>query len=170
MEASMSSATLVSVADYLRRTEKPTCEYDEGVLSPKSMPTKIHSLLQYILVGMLRGQAVDALHEVMVRISSTQFLVPDVIAAKKIEDPYPTEPVELCVEILSPDDRIGAMLAKCERYHAWGVPHCWVIDPEKRSAWQYDKDGEPIPVSSKGVLRAGVLEVSLPTLFAGLLE
>ena len=34
-----------------------------------------------------------------------------------------------------PEDRLGAMLSKCEEYHAWGVPFCWVIDPVKRTAW-----------------------------------
>jgi hypothetical protein len=29
--------------------------------------------------------------------------------------------VHLCVESLSPEDRIGAVIAKCEDYHDWGV-------------------------------------------------
>lgn len=46
----------------------------------------------------------------------------DVIADRKHQDPYPTDLVLLCCEILSPEDRLGATLAKCEEYHAWGVP------------------------------------------------
>src|SRR5258706_13518052 len=30
----------------------------------------------------------------------------------------------LAIEILSPDDRLRATLAKCEEYHAWGTPYC----------------------------------------------
>ena len=41
----MSATAIVSVEDYLRRTEKPLCEYLDGVLYPKPMPTTLHGLL-----------------------------------------------------------------------------------------------------------------------------
>jgi Uma2 family endonuclease len=162
----MSAAALVSVEDYLRLTEKPTCEYVDGVLYPKPMPTTLHALIQKILMALLDRQGVQALSEVTVRLSPTRYLVPDVIAAPVIQSPYPTEPVLLCVEILSPEDRVGAMLAKCERYHEWGVPFCWVIDPEKQTAWQYHSGGEPERVDRTGTLIAGSLAVHLAELFA----
>jgi Uma2 family endonuclease len=163
---SMSAAAIVSVEDYLHRTEKPYCEYVDGVLYPKAMPTKLHALAQYMLIMLLRRQGVEALAEVTVRITSTKYLIPDVIAAPVIQSPYPTEPVLLCVEILSPEDRVGAMLAKCEQYHAWGVPFCWVVDPEKQTAWQYHSGGEPERVNRGGTLTAGELNVHLEELFS----
>jgi len=72
---------------------------------------------------------------------------------RELQSSYPTEPVLLCCEILSPEDRLGAMLGKCEEYHAWGVPFCWVIDPIKRNAWEYHSDAEPVRVTAK--LHAG---------------
>jgi Uma2 family endonuclease len=44
--------------------------------------------------------------------------VPDLIVQEsdRIQDPYPIEPVYLCVEILSPGDRMGETIAKCEDY------------------------------------------------------
>jgi Uma2 family endonuclease len=164
----MSTAALVSVEDYLHRTEKPYCEYMDGVLHPKAMPTKLHALAQYMLVVLLRRQGVEALAEMHVRLSSTKYLIPDVIAAPVIQGPYPTEPVLLCIEILSPDDRVGAMLAKCEQYHAWGVPFCWVVDPEKQTAWQYHSGGEPEHLERGGTLTAGELIVHLEELFSEL--
>jgi Uma2 family endonuclease len=164
----MSTAALVSVEDYLRRTEKPYCEYVDGVLYPKAMPTKLHALLQKILMRLLDRQGVESLSEVHVRLSPTKFLIPDVIAAPTIQSPYPTDPVLLCVEILSPDDRIGALLAKCEEYHAWGVPYCWVVDPEKRTAWQYHSGGEPEHIAHAGTLSAGQLSIRLEELFSEL--
>ncbi len=35
--------------------------------------------------------------------------------------PYPAGLVLLCCEILSREDRLGAMLAKCVEYRTWGV-------------------------------------------------
>jgi len=161
----MGSAALVSVQDYLRRTEKPNAEYIDGVVHPKPMPTMPHSLIQAMLILLLGKQGVRALPELTVRLSETKFLVPDIVVARSIDTPYPTKPVELCVEILSPDNRLGAMLQKCEQYHDWGVPYCWVIDPDKRTAWQYHSGREPERVDT---LRAGELRVDLAELFSEL--
>ncbi len=164
----MSATAIVSVEDYLRRTEKPYCEYVDGVLNPKPMPTKLHALVQSLLIVLLRQQGAEALTELTLRLSATKYLIPDVTVAPDFEGPYPTEPVLLCVEILSPEDRVGATLAKCEEYHAWGVPFCWVIDPEKQTAWQYNSGSDPENLSRAGALTAGVLSVRLEELFAGL--
>ena len=162
----MSAVTLISVDEYLRRSEKPSCEYVDGVLQPKPMPTRHHALIQFLLVTLLRRQGVEALSEVTVRLSGTKFLIPDVIAASVIQSPYPTEPVLLCVEILSPTDRLGATFAKCEQYHEWGVPFCWVVDPEKETAWQYHAGGEPQRLERGSRLVAGELSISLDELFS----
>jgi len=162
----MSAATTVSVEDYLHRTEKPYCEYRDGVLHPKSPATTLHGRVQFWLQFLLDRQGVEALGEVHVRLSPTKYLIPDVIAAPEIQSPYPTDPVLLCVEILSPEDRVGATLAKCEDYHAWDVPFCWVIDPEKQTGWQYHAGSEPERVDRGGTLTAGTLSVSFEELFS----
>jgi Uma2 family endonuclease len=164
----MSATAIVSVEDYLRRTEKPYCEYVDGVLYPKPMPTKLHVRIQYLLQVLLNKQGVEAFAELHCRISPTKYLIPDVVAAPFVQDPYPTEPVLLCIEILSPGDHIGATLAKCEEYHAWGVPYCWVIDPEKQTAWQYASGSDPEHLTRAGILTAGQLAVSLDELFSHL--
>jgi Uma2 family endonuclease len=154
------------IEEYLRLTEKPYCEYRDGVVSPKAMPTKLHSIMQRVLLTLLQNQGVDAFPELTVRISPTKFLVPNVSVAGDFPGPYPSEPVQLCCEILSPEDRLGTMLAKCEEYHAWGVPFCWVIDPVKRTAWEYHSAAEPVRVTA--ALCAGELSVSLEDLFSAL--
>ena len=161
----MAAATIISVEEYLRDTSKPNAEYSEGEIRRKPMPTYLHNLLEFLLVMLLRKQGVNAMHEIRVHPRPNRFLIPDVIAADVSLDPYPTEPVTLCVEILSPEDRVGSMLAKCEEYHAWGVPYCWVIDPVQQSAWQYDAQGEPVKIAAGGILRAGKLTVDLRDLF-----
>jgi Uma2 family endonuclease len=162
----MSSTTLMPVEEYLRLTEKPYSEYRDGVLYPKAMPTTFHGLLQSMLLIALHKRGLQAAPEVTVKLSPTRYLVPDVVAARVLQSPYPTDPVLLCCEILSPDDRLGAMLSKCEEYHAWGVPFCWVIDPVKRTAWEYHSGGEPVRATE--ALRAGEISLDLDELFAGL--
>lgn len=162
----MGATALMPVEDYLRLTEKPYREYRDGVVSAKAMPTKYHAVIQRVLITLLGNQGVQPFPELTVRISPTKYLVPDVCVAGDFPGPYPTEPVILCCEILSPEDRIGAMFSKCEEYHAWGVPFCWVIDPVKRSAWEYHAAAEPARVTE--TLRAGELAVSLEELFSEL--
>jgi Uma2 family endonuclease len=161
----VSSSTFLSVEDYLRRTEKPNCEYLDGVLQPKAMPATLHAWIQSILIQLLSRQGKLSLAELTLRVGPTAFLVPDVAVVRSLQFPYPTDPAELCVEILSPEDRLGAMLAKCERYHAWGVPFCWVIDPVKRVAWDYPLGGEPTRVDQTGSLQTGAVIVGLKELF-----
>jgi Uma2 family endonuclease len=158
----------VSVEEYLRRTEKPNCEYKDGILYPKPLATTDHSYLQFASARMLSEQGAIALPELTLRVRPKRFLVPDVTVVRRMERPYPTEPAILCVEILSPEQHLGEMLAKCEEYHAWGVPYCWVIDPEKKTAWEYHSGGEPVKVDPNGALRAGELAAALPELFSGL--
>ena len=164
----MSTTALISVEEYLRRTEKPNCEYEDGVLHPKAAPTTLHAWVQSALILLLSKQGAHALSELTLNVTATTYLVPDVAVVRELQFPYPADPALLCVEILSPEDRVGAMLAKCEKYHAWGVPFCWVIDPEKESAWVYPQGGEPSRMDRSGVLQAGELTIRMDELFRGL--
>ena len=87
---------------------------------------------------------------------------------RRIEQPYPTEPPLLCIEILSPEQGLSEMLANCEKYHARGVPCCWVIDPEKRAGWEYHAGGEPVKRDPNGTLAAGDWSIALVELFSGI--
>ena len=125
----MSTSALTTVDEYLKLDVKPYCEYVDGVLYQKPVPTSYHSLIQMLLGALLtvRAQQFYALSEVHVRIRPGKYLVPDIAVVRRelFERPYPTKPVFLCIEIASPEDRPGQLLAKCEDYHQWGVPHCW---------------------------------------------
>jgi Uma2 family endonuclease len=47
--------------------------------------------------------------------------VPDVIATLKPIKDYPTEPVEIVVEILSPEDKLIHVIKKCHQYERIGT-------------------------------------------------
>ena len=51
----MSTTALGPVAEYLSSSEKPNREYRDGILYPKAMPTKLHALVQFALLMLLRG-------------------------------------------------------------------------------------------------------------------
>ena len=165
----MSAATLISVEEYLANPGVPESEYIDGVLRPRSMPTSLHGIIQALLIIILGKQGIGAFPEVSIRPSKTKFLIPDLIVDRNpIELPYPVKPVSLCVEILSPDDRLSAMFAKCEEYHAWGCPWCWVIDPVRQAAYEYHAGSCLNPVNRAGILRAGEIAISMEELFSAL--
>ena len=57
-------------------------------------------------------------------------------------------------------------VGQCEEYHAWGVRFSWIIDPVKRTAWEYDAGAEPFRATA--MLNAGELAVSTEELFSAL--
>jgi Uma2 family endonuclease len=65
----------------------------------------------------------------------------------------------LCIEILSPNDRLSKTMQRLDDYFQMGVPVCWVMDPLDRRGWialpgQWTE-------ALDGLLRAGDLEVPL---------
>ena len=137
----MEASSFVSVEEYLSATYKPSCEYLDGVLRQKSMPRWDHGAIQGYLCQLINDHFARfaAATEITVRISATRFLVPDIVVQRRadLQRPYPMKPVHLVIEVLSPDDRMSDTIAKCEAYHACGVPFCWIIDPEAQTGWDY---------------------------------
>ncbi len=64
------------VDDYLKYSSKPNAESIDGVLRPKSIPTKAHAVTARRVMEMLSSQGVEALAEMTLRMSPTKFLIP----------------------------------------------------------------------------------------------
>jgi len=165
----MSSVTAVSVSEYLRTSYDPNCEYIDGLLVPKPMPTWRHSRIQGKIFSLIDSRFPDYLvgTELTVQVSASRFLVPDLAVqdATMVQEPYPTKPIILCVEILSPDDSLNKTLAKCREYHEWGTAHTWIVDPETQRAWEYTKGSSAQEIDQAGELRAGLIHIPLTDIF-----
>jgi Uma2 family endonuclease len=160
----------VSVEEYLATSYKPACDYLDGVLRQKPLPTWKHGLLQGHFMQLINTgfRAFAAASEVTVRLREGKYFVPDVIVQSRdnIQAPYPTKPVHLCIEILSPDDRMSEVLAKCEEYHAWGVPTVWIADPDNERAWEYRAGQRPKEISAGAALTADGIAIPLSEAFS----
>jgi len=123
--------------------EKPYFEYWDGEAVQKTMPTRLHSLIQEILVRLLGALGFDAGQEITIKLDPAYEPIPDVIAAEgSIGDPYPTEPFEVAIEILSPEDSFSRVLLKCRLYEKWRIRQIIVVDPKARMIWSFE-DGSP---------------------------
>src|ERR1700679_525767 len=101
------TADKLTLADFERQygDEKPYHEYWFGEAVPKAMPTLSHGLLQKIMMRALDEAGYQSASEVKLKISSDFEPVPDVIATTgRFERPYPTQPMGVVIEILSPED------------------------------------------------------------------
>jgi Uma2 family endonuclease len=138
----MATATnLLSLEEFRQRyaEEKPYYEYWFGEAIQKSVPTWLHSLLQAILTEVLTRAGYRSAPELELRIDSDWQPKPDVAAALVVEHPYPTKPIDVVAEILSPDDRMSRVFEKCRQYARIGITKIFVLDPESKSAWEWDR-------------------------------
>jgi Uma2 family endonuclease len=83
---------------------------------------------------------------------------PDVafVRHERVPDPPPRGfapfAPDLAVEVLSPDDRPGEVLAKVADWLTGGARLVWVVDPDRRSARVYRADGMHSEVGEGGAL------------------
>lgn len=148
---------------------KPNHEYWFGEVTAKSKPTSLHGVVQFAMMLLLLARGWKPASEVTLKIGPEAELVPDVIATRgKLELPYPTRAVEICIEIMSPDDRLNRIVEKGRRYLDWGVTYVWIIDPVARTAWMLTAASrQGIWIDPDGELTAGEgTAISLSEIFA----
>ncbi|MGH9583268.1 MAG: Uma2 family endonuclease [Bryobacteraceae bacterium] len=133
-------ADKLTVAEFEKQygEEKPYYEFWHGEAVQKAMGNWVHGLLEKILMDLLSEAGYKAGAEVMLKIDPDFRPVPDVVATRgRIEIPYPTEALEIVIEILSADDRISRILAKCRAYRSWGFEQVYVVDPDTRVLFRW---------------------------------
>ena len=138
----MASRTLISVEEYLRTSYRPDCDYVDGEVVERNVGETDHSWLQTALSAYLfarrRELKITVLVEQRVQVAATRFRIPDVcvVQGPKPAEQILTKPPFVCVEILSPEDRMSRVEQKVDDYLAMGVPYVWVLDPATKRAWQ----------------------------------
>ncbi len=164
----MSTIVTVPVSEYLDTVYHPDCEYIDGELRERNVGELDHSRQQILISNYLYSRekkwGIVVLVEQRVQVKSTRYRVPDIAV---IAGPLPTtqilrEPPFLCIEILSPGDRVDDMQDKIDDYLAFGVPYVWVVNPRKSRAFEYTADG--VREAKDGILRTVNPEIVVPIL------
>ena len=142
----MATGSLVSVHEYLSTSYRPDCDYVDGVVRERNLGETDHSLLQMEIGHYYRSRrrqwGLWALVEQRVQVAATRFRIPDVcLVLGKPADPIIRTPPFICIEILSPDDRLSEMRQRVEDYLAFGVSYVWILDPATRQAWRCTPGG-----------------------------
>ena len=154
----MGSAThLLTLEEFRCRyaEEKPYYEYWFGEAVQKSVPTWLHTLLARILADALDRAGYASGPELELRIDPNWQPKPDVAAALTVEIPYPTKPIDVVAEVLSPEDRMQRVIEKCRQYARIGISVIYVMDPELRYAWEWSRETENLERISSMALPNG---------------
>lgn len=139
--------TLVPVQEYLQTSYRPDCDFLEGKLLERNVGEWEHSRLQMLLSRYLSFReaqwAILVVPEQRVQVRANRFRIPDitVITGTPPTNGIITQPPLLCIEILSPSDRIGEMQDRIDDYLMFGVPCVWLIDPRTRRAYIHTATG-----------------------------
>jgi Uma2 family endonuclease len=152
----------ISVDEYLNTTYRPDVEYLDGVIEKRNLGEFDHGDLQAALGTLLRVRqqewAIRVVVETRVQVAPTRFRVPDVCvlgAGLERERIIRHAPL-LCVEVLSPRDRLPAMRKRVQDFLDMGVPEVWIFDPETRTATLASND----PAIDRTEHASGILRLS----------
>jgi Uma2 family endonuclease len=159
----MKTAAPVSVEEYLRTTYEPDCDYVDGAVIERNFGEPDHSDLQSELVTYFRNRGrklkTQAFVEQRVQVSETRYRVPDVCVyvGEKPRDQIFRTPPFICIEVLSPEDRVARTQARIDDYFNFGLAYVWVINPSDRRVWAYTTEGSR-------EIKNGILETENPSL------
>ena len=172
----MATLAVVPVSEYLSQTYEPDCDFVDGKLEERNVGEELHSELQNILAGIFRDKrhewSIRSLTETRVQVAPNRYRIPDICVVPRAQPRgrIITYPPLLCVEVLSPEDRMARVQVRVNDFAQLGVKTIWVLDPWERLAYYASPKGFEQP--QDGVLRVPgtAIEISLAELFAELDE
>jgi Uma2 family endonuclease len=143
----MATSAQIPVEEYLRTSYDPDCEYADGEVLDRNVGKKSHSKVQKRLMVLFAQREAElgifVLQEWRMRTGEQRYRIPDflIVAGPEPDEAVLSTPPLVCVEILSPDDRMSRMQNKIAEYLAFGVRYVWVLDPDSKEAYAYTAAG-----------------------------
>jgi Uma2 family endonuclease len=156
----------VTLREYLTSSYRPDCEYLDGELLARNVGEWDHSRLQIRVSSYLGNRekqwGILVALAPRVQVNATRVRVPDVsvLTGPQPDGPIIVEPPFLCIEILSPSDRMKEMQERIDDYLNFGVRYVWLLHPQTRRAFVYTSDS--VREVKDGVLRTDNPEICVP--------
>ena len=166
--------TSLSLEEYLHTSYHPDCDFVDGHLEERPVGEYEHNNLQAALIAwfFVRGPEwkVRVLPEQRTRVAQTRVRVPDVCVVPRegpMEKIRITPPL-ICIEILSPEDRMSRTVRVLHDYLGMGVENLWLFDPIDRVALTYSASGLKLVDITRLTIPKFPVYLDLPELFASL--
>jgi Uma2 family endonuclease len=165
---------LMTIEQYLHTAYSPDVDFVNGDIQERNLGEKDHGRLQGLLFAWFLAREAsfgfEAVTELRMLVAPDRVRICDVVVldANAPDEQVTVTPPLICVEIMSPEDRLSRAIKVLEDYRAMGVPNIWLIDPQERLAYIFGPDG--LRQQEDLVLRAQSPEIALDinTLFAEL--
>ena len=138
---------LLSIDEYLRTSYKPDVDFVDGEIEERNLGEYEHARLQWLIGAFFAPREKDwsirGVIEQRIRVTDSRVRICDiaVLRADAPREKVTLTPPLICIEILSPEDRLARAKEVLADYVAMGVPNIWLIDPIYRSAWTFDANG-----------------------------
>ncbi len=137
----------LSIDEYLHTSYEPDVDFVDGEIEERALGEFDHARLQALVTSFFVSHeklwAFRCVVEQRIRVSPTRVRICDLAllrADAPRENVLATPPL-ICIEIMSPEDRLSRAQLVLADYHAMGVRNIWLIDPIRRSAHTFDADG-----------------------------
>lgn len=136
------STSITTLESYLHETWSPDREFVDGEILERTLGEKDHSswqmALSLLLASYRHSANIRVFPELRLQTQLTRFRVPDIMVIDRNapNEQIITHPPLLCVEILSPDDRLHHLTDKVAEYFQMGVRAVWIIDTRKQVGYQ----------------------------------
>ncbi len=174
----MATSTPVHIPreEYLNTTYRPDRDWIDGETREHTMGEQPHASVQGFFTRVLGNLAADwnirAFPEQRVQTSAANYRIPDVCVVRRATpmEPIVVTPPLLCIEILSRDDRMSDIQERVEDYLAMGVQAVWVVDPQRRRAYETLPNGAMHPVPRELTVAGTEIRIPVPDVFAELDE
>lgn len=172
----MATTASIPLSEYLSSSYEVDCDYVDGELQERNMGEWQHALLQGILSGIFRDHRHDwqikAVPEQRVQVRADRFRIPDVCVMRREDQVHRIvrTPPLLCIEILSPEDRMQRIVERTHDYHQMGVEHVWILNPFTHDAWIALPDGSQQHISDELTVRGTPIRIILAEVWAELDE
>jgi len=170
----VASATLIPIAEYLSTAYQPDRDFVEGQVEERNVGEFEHGRIQGLLAAWFvnheREWAIVTVTEQRMRVGPNRIRIPDVCllrASAPREKVTQTAPL-LCIEILSPEDRLSRTLQVMEDYLAMGLEHLWIVDPIERTAYTFTAAGLLHAPGPRLTIPDSSIYINLPELFSSL--
>jgi Uma2 family endonuclease len=130
---------LVSVEEYLHTVYRPDLDYVDGRLEDRNVGEYDHNCLQMALARYFSAHRFEwnirVVQEQRMQITATRYRVPDTLLFSRDHPPEQifTRPPLVCIEVLSPEDRLPRLQERVQDYFTMGVRAVWVLDPRKQT-------------------------------------
>jgi Uma2 family endonuclease len=165
---------VLSLEEYLQTTYKPDCDFVDDHIEERNVGKFDHNRIQALVLSWFMSQErlwdVIAVPEQRTQVSSKRVRIPDVclIRAQSPREQVTETPPLLCVEVLSPEDRLSRTTKVLDDFAAVGVQHLWIIDPRDRVGYIYQPGGKLQQVEDRLQIPETPIYLDLPSLFAAL--